>query len=234
MVNMRISPFAIISIVLVLIALVLVLITSGLSPLTMGVATATALVVLTMLYLGVRHPVRSGPVPVENFSLWADVGEPAAELRRLSPDDVEAAVRIANADLGALSSNAKLLNSRISLLIGRPEFEGLTREKMDLQMEDLFRSLRESVKKLSAKKRFSPEALSSLERCAAQAGQIANKLYDFQRGKPELVHIYLEPLCRAAEKLSRDLKRAFENMSDFMKGATVQPEGGEPSGEAPR
>lgn len=231
---MRISPFAALPIFLALIALVLVGGTSGpLSPLTMGIAVATVLVAFAILYQHVRPPTKVGQVPVENFSLWADVGEPAVELRRLSPGDVEVAVRIANADLSSLSSNAELLNSRISLLLGRPEFKELTREKMNLQTEGLSQSLREIVKKSGAEKKFSPEALSSIEQCAAQADRIANKLYDFQRRKPELVHIYMEPLRRAAEKLSSDLRLAFKNVSNFMKGAAVQPEGGEPRGEAP-
>lgn len=221
---LRTLPF--VALVLALIALVLAGGTSGpLLPLTIGIVVATVLVTLATLYQYVRPPLNVRQVPVENFSLWADIGEPAVELRRLSPGDVEAAVRIANADFGSLSSNAELLNSRVSLLLGRPEFGELTRERINLQTEGLSQNLRDLVKKLNAEKRFSPEVLNLIEQYATQTDRIANKLYDLQRGKPELVHIYLEPLRRAAEKLSRDLRQASANVSNFMKGVTVQSEG---------
>lgn len=222
---MRLHPIAVIPLFLAAVALAIAGGTRGyLLPLTVGLAAATVLVALATIFQYVRPSAEVKQVPVENFSLWADIGEPGAELRRLSPDDLEAAVRIANADLGSLSSNAGLLNARISLLLGRPEFVELTQEKFDEQTGRLSRDLHAAVKRLGTGKDFSAEVLNLIEQCASQADRIANKLYDFQRGKPELVHIYTEPLRRAAEKLSRDLRLVFTNVSDFVKGASAKSE----------
>lgn len=202
------------------IALIIASGTSGyLLPLTAGLAAATVLVVLGIISQYMKPPAEVKQVPIENFYLWADIGESGAELRRLSPGDVEAATRIASADLGSLSSNADLLNSRISLLLGRDGFEELTQEKFNGQTEKLSEDLRGITKQL--KKGFQAEILSSIEQCASQADRIANKLYDFQRGKSEVVHVYVEPLRRAAEKLSSDLRLAFTNISNFVKSASA-------------
>ncbi|MBA7618073.1 hypothetical protein ES703_25392 [subsurface metagenome] len=215
---MRPHPLVIIPLFLAVIALVIASGTSGyLLPLTAGLAAATVLVVLGIISQYMKPPAEVKQVPIENFYLWADIGESGAELRRLSPGDVEAATRIASADLGSLSSNADLLNSRISLLLGRDGFEELTQEKFNGQTEKLSEDLRGITKQL--KRGFQAEILSSIEQCASQADRIANKLYDFQRGKSEVVHVYVEPLRRAAEKLSSDLRLAFTNISNFVKSA---------------
>jgi len=215
---MRLYPLAIIPLFLAVIALIIAGVSGGyLLPLTAALAVATVLVTLGIIFQYAKPFTETKQVPIENFYLWADIGESGAELRRLSPEDVEAATRIASADLGSLSSNAKLLNARISLLIGRDGFGELTREKFNEQTEKLSEDLRWITKKL--KKGFKAEILNSIEQCASRADRIANKLYDFQRGKSEVVHIYTEPLRRASEKLSSDLRLAFVNISNFMKTA---------------
>jgi len=220
---MRTHLIVIIPLFLAMIALVIAGGTSGyFLPLTVGLAVATAFVAFAIIFQYTRPPPEVKQVPIENFYIWSDIGESGAELRRLSPGDVEAATRIASADLGSLSSNADLLNSRISLLLGREGFEELTREKFNSQTEKLSEDLRGITKQL--KKGFQAEILSSIEQCASQADRIANKLYDFQRGKSEVVHIYAEPLRRAAEKLSSDLRLAFVNISNFMKSTPAGPE----------
>ncbi|MBA7502082.1 hypothetical protein ES706_00658 [subsurface metagenome] len=217
---MRPPLLTIIPLFLAVIALIIASGTSGyLLPLTAVLAAVTVLVVLGIISQYMKPPAEVKQVPIENFYLWADIGESGAELRRLSPGDVEAATRIASADLGSLSSNADLLNSRISLLLGRDGFEELTQEKFNGQTEKLSEDLRGITKQL--KKGFQAEILSSIEQCASQADRIANKLYDFQRGKSEVVHVYVEPLRRAAEKLSSDLRLAFTNISNFVKSASA-------------
>ncbi|MQY68594.1 MAG: hypothetical protein GH150_04300 [Hadesarchaea archaeon] len=220
MMIMRPPLLTIIPLFLAVIALIIASGTSGyLLPLTAVLAAVTVLVVLGIISQYMKPPAEVKQVPIENFYLWADIGESGAELRRLSPGDVEAATRIASADLGSLSSNADLLNSRISLLLGRDGFEELTQEKFNGQTEKLSEDLRGITKQL--KKGFQAEILSSIEQCASQADRIANKLYDFQRGKSEVVHVYVEPLRRAAEKLSSDLRLAFTNISNFVKSASA-------------
>lgn len=221
---MRLSIIAILPLLLAFIALVMAGGTGGqLLPLTVGIAVATALVAIATLFLYTKPSTEVKHIPVENFFLWTDVGEPAVELRRLDPNDVGAAMRIAGADLGSLSSNVDLLGARLSLLIGRHGFEELTQEKLRKRTDNLSQDLRKIVKTLSTAKEFSKETLNSIEQCASEADRIANKLFDFQRGKPEIVHIYVEPLRRAAEKLSRDMRSTAKNLSNFIKSTSSTP-----------
>ncbi len=238
--RMRFNPIAVIPLFLAAVALVIASKAGGYSLLLTAVLAAVAVFIsLVTIFRYGRPSVEVKQPPVENFqyakpsvdvkqvsiedfSLWADVEEPGSELRRLSPDDLEAAMRITNADFSSLSSNADLLNARISLLLGRPEFVELTQEKFDEQTGCLSQDLRIALKKLGTGKELSAEVLNLIERCASQADRIANKLYDFQRGKPELVQIYTEPLRRAAEKLSRDMRLVFTNVSDFVKSTSTE------------
>lgn len=218
MVNMRIHPLSILPFILALIALVLAGYTSGLSMLlTVGLAAATALIGMALIFQHVMSP-EAKQVPLENFSLWADVGEPGVELKRLSYDDIAAAVRIVAADLGSLVSNAELLGARISMLVDRPEFEELGKEKLNRQVDGISRDIKAVVRKIRSANGFTSELIASLEQYAAQSDRIANKLYEFEHGKSEVVHVYVEPLRRAAEKLSRDLRLASVNMSNFVHG----------------
>ncbi len=223
--NMRIHPMGIIilALVLSLVALIMAGFTSGLQMvLTIGIAAATVLVVIAILFQYIKSSSESKQVPVENFSLWADVGEPAAELRRFSYDDVGAAVRIAVADLGSLSSNAELLGSRVSILLDKEEFVGMRQEHIHTATENLAFGIKTVIKKLRSAKGFPSDVITLLEKYAAQSDRIANKLFEFEHGKSEVVHIYIEPLRRAAEKLSRDLRLASANLSNFAQGIAAK------------
>jgi len=223
--HMRFHPIAVVPLFLAGVALVIGVKAGGyLLPFTAVLAAATVFISLAAILRYARLPIQVKQMPVENFSFWADAGKPGAELRHLSLDDLAAAVRIAKADLGFLSSNADLLNARTSLLLGKPEFVELVQKKLDGQTGRLSQDLQGAVKKLGTGREISVELLDLIERCASQADRIANKLYDFQQGKPELVHTYVEPLRRGAEKLSRDLRIVFTNVSDFVKSAPAESE----------
>ena len=216
---MRIHPLAVLPLLLAFSALVMAGYTSGPAMvLTAGVAAAAVLVGMATLFQYTKPSPEARQVPVENFSLWADVGEPAAELRRLGLGDMGAAVRIASADLGSLVANSELLRARILMLTGKGGFEGLREEKIHRRAENLTHDVKMAIGKMSAASGFSADVLTLLEQCAAQADRIANKLFEFERGKSEVVHIYVDPLRRAAEKLSRDLRLGSANISGFMQG----------------
>lgn len=222
---MRFHPIAVIPMLLAAVALVMGVKAGGnFLPLTAVLAAAAVIISLAAILRSAGPSIRAKQVPVESFTFWADVREPGAELRHLNPDDLKAAMRIAKADVGSLSSNADLLSTRVSLLLGRPEFVKLIQEKFDGQTERLAQDLHAIVKRLGTGKELSVEVLNLIERCASQADRIANKLYDFQRGKPEFVHTYMEPLRRAAEKLSHDLRLVFTNVLDFVKSASTESE----------
>jgi hypothetical protein len=195
--------------------------------LTFGAAAASVLVAIATFYQYRKPPVEVSNIPIENFSLWADVGEPGAGLRRLSEGDIEAALRIISADFSALAPNVGLLSERLSILMGRHGFDDLTRSKLHRSAYNLLEDIRSIIKKMGSGEGRSTEGiqrlLDSIEGCAAQADRIANKLYDFERGKPEVVRVYTEPLRRAAEKLSRDLRLANTNLRNYMKVAIGVP-----------
>jgi len=214
---MRLYPLAIIPLVLSLGAIILSVITPG--PqfyLTVGVAGATFLVSAAILFTYARKSTEARQIPLENFSLWADVGEPAAELRRLSAGDAFAAAQIAATDLASLAANAELLQSRTYLLVGRAGFECVTEEKMHRRVESLLNDINRITRTISDSKKLTADIIPQIEQCAAQAERIAVKFFELEDGKPETVYIYLEPLRRAAEKLSHDLKLAASNISKYL------------------
>jgi len=214
---MRLYPLAIIPLILSLAAIVLSVSAPG--PqfyLTVGVAGATFLVSAAILFTYSRRSTEAKQIPLENFSLWTDVGEPAAELRRLSLTDVFAAAQITSTDLASLAANAELLQSRSYMLVGRDGFEDLLKEKMHRRVENLASDIHAITEKINSDRKLSPEIIPMIEQCASQADRIANKFFELEGGKPEVVYLYLEPLRRAAEKLSRDLRQASSNISKYL------------------
>ncbi|MEM2875128.1 MAG: hypothetical protein QW567_03820 [Candidatus Hadarchaeales archaeon] len=223
---MRINPLAIIPLALAMLALVISAFTVGWSPslmaITIGLAVATALVAIATLFQYTRSSAEAKQVPVENFSLWADVGEPAAELRRMGYENVQAAVRIAAADLGSLAANAELLSARIAMLLGKEGFAELSSSGVHREVEKIARGVNLVVEKLRSGNGLSPEIVAPLEEHASSADRVANKLFEFEKGKSEVVRIYVDPLRRASEKLSRDLRVAFGNINSFISGKPPQ------------
>jgi hypothetical protein len=224
--NMRIHPLTLVPLFLAFIGLMMAVFTAGTQIyLIIGLAVATILVAIATLFQYSRSSYEAKQVPLENFSIWADVGEPAAELRRLNFDDIGAAVRIAAADLGSLSANSELLGARISMLLGKEGFEDIRQEKLHQSLKNLASSVNAIVEKLRATNKFPAETVTSLEQCASQSDRIANKLFEFERGKSEVVRIYIEPLRRAAEKLSRDFRLASANLASFTFGMPAKETG---------
>jgi hypothetical protein len=193
---------------------------------TVGIATAAILVSIATFYIQNKPPAEVARIPLENFTLWADVGEPAAGIRRIGEGDVDSAMKIASTDFSSLASNSWLLSERLSILMGKHGFDELTRSKLNRAAYSLTEDIRSMMKKLKSSEGRSTEGvrklLDNIEGCAAQADRIANKLYDFERGKPEIIKVQTEPLRRAAEKLSRDLRQGNTNLRNFLK-LTAEP-----------
>ena len=230
---MRLYPLAIIPLALSLAAIVLSVSTQG--PqfyLTVGVAGATFLVSAAILFTYGRRSTEARQIPLENFSLWADVGEPAAELRRLSLGDSVAAAHIASTDLASLAANAELLQSRAYMLVGKAGFESLLEEKIHRRVENVANDINAITKKINSTRSLSNDLIPQIEQCAAQADRVANKFFELEGEKPEVVYLYLEPLRRAAEKLSRDLRQASLNISKYLQW-TVKEVPAVPKVEAP-
>jgi hypothetical protein len=222
---MRINPLAVIPLALAMVALAISALAVGLPQylvvITIGLSVATALVAIATLFQYARSSTEAKQVPVENFSLWADVGEPAAELRRMGYENVQAAAKIASADLGSLAANAELLSARIRMLVGKEGFADLP-GALQREIERVARGINEIVEKMRSSNGFSQELVTPLEEYASTADRVANKLFEFEKGKSEVVRIYVDPLRRASEKLSRDLRVAFGNINAFLSGKPSQ------------
>lgn len=223
--NMRLYPLAIIPMVLSLGAIVASIINPGpQSYLTVGVAGAAFLVSAAVLFTYSRKSTEAKQIPLENFSLWADVGEPAAELRRLGLGEKFAAAQITATDLDSLAANAELLQARTSMLVGRVGFESVTEEKMHRRVETLVSDINRIARSISASRELTKDVIPQIEQCAEQAERIADKFFELEEGKPETIYIYLEPLRRAAEKLSHDLRTAAANISKYLLWEEKAPE----------
>lgn len=163
--------------------------------------------------------VRRPTMPLEDFTVWMETGEPAAGLRELKPREVGAAAGMVSSSLGLLASNSELLTLRLSTLSGKRGFSELARSGIQLDAQELSGKIRKTIAKLGRGESWSPEelrpVLDELERCAAGYDRLANKLFEIHRERPEVIRSTAEPLRRAAERLSRDLRRACANIGDY-------------------
>ncbi|MEM2878296.1 MAG: hypothetical protein QXG10_01960 [Candidatus Hadarchaeales archaeon] len=223
---MKINPLAAVPLFLALLALVVSTMAVGtpfyLIVVIVGLAVATALVAIATLFQYTRSSTEAKQVPVENFSLWADVGEPAAELKRMGYENVEAALKIAAADLGSLAANAELLAARLAMLMDREGFGELTSSRINRDVQGIASGINSLVERMKKADGFSADDISPLEGYASTADRVANKLFEFEKGKSEIVHIYVDPLRRASEKLSRDIRVAYGNIKNFISSKPPQ------------
>jgi len=202
-----------------------------------GVSMATVVIGIAVIYLYSKPTeVALKGIQLENFSIWADIGDPGAELQRLEPNDLWSAVRVMRADLDTLSTNASLLGKRVSMLLGKENFGGLSRYDIQGDARKVAQRTSSLASRMESDGKFPSETTTILEQSAALLDRAANKLFEFERGKPETVHIYVDPLKRAAEKLSKDMRQATSNISDFSKsaakGAPAAPEKSAPAPES--
>jgi len=187
-------------------------------PLAFGVALATLAVAIAVAYQYVYVPKpKEEEIPLEDFSWWADIGEPFSGLKVLDSGDTIVAAQLVASDLKTLQKNAGLLNQRLSLLVGRREFEEFPGDLLTDESQHATNTLAELAKMCEQKGELKPELYKSLERSASRLDRVANKLFEFERGRSELVKTYVDPLRRAAEKLSKDLRKAASNLFKFEK-----------------
>ena len=228
--NMRLSPFAIASIVFAIIALALAGVAAAKMPsevpLAMGIIATAALTVVTLLIHHIRTPTKIGQTPIEDFHLWTKVGEPGAGILGLKPREKRLAASVLSADLNMLTTNAELLGGRLSLLAGRHGFDRLTKDQLHKDGQRLAKELRQTSRKVGLVENWSyaklQDVLTTLEKCASGYDRIGNKLYEFEKERPEIVKTTLEPLRRAAEKLSSGLRTCRANLESYMK-RTMKP-----------
>ena len=217
---MKFQPLAFVPFGMGIVALAVAIVAAPAEPLFLGVALATVMIGIAVIYLYGKPPeLAPKGIQLENFSIWADIGEPGAELQRLEPNDMWSAVRVMKTDLDTLSANAALIGKRILMLIGRDNFDGIARHDLQGDARKVARKTSDLAKKMEADGKFPSETIPILEQNAALLDRVANKLFEFEHGKPEMVHIYVDPLKRAAEKLSKDMRQATSNIASFSKGA---------------
>ncbi|MEM3519104.1 MAG: hypothetical protein QW179_01625 [Candidatus Hadarchaeales archaeon] len=204
------------------IALVIAIVAVGLAiamgPLGIALALATLGVATAVVYQYTSvPPPRKEEIILEDFSWWADIGEPGASLRALDPPDPYIASQIVSSDMGILAKNSDLLSKRLSLLEDRIEFQGLYAGVLSKDVENVTNALSGMIATLAKTRAIPADMTKKMDEQAAILDRIANKLFEFEKGKSEVVKIYIDPLRRAAEKLSSDLRSGAANILKFEK-----------------
>jgi hypothetical protein len=225
---MKFPVLGILALIISFSAFVFAAASQGLSLLLLtALVSAAVIVVFATLYLymkprkepAVLSVEPASHIPLEDFTVWVDIGSPAEELQSLSWKDAELALATVRADLSSLVTNVRLLNDRIGLLIGRSGFEGLTSAGLSQDLQNLNYGI-SFILDLVGVPKFSIEGMREIanraEGCALIAEQIAGKLRAFREGKPNEISVYIRPLLRAVEKLSSDLRAAKSNIDLFI------------------
>lgn len=227
---MRIHPLPILALLASLGALLLVgLDVGGTTPWMLFISAASCLVALSVfaLYLS-SSPHRPLEVPVEDFSLWVDAGEPARELQKLGPSDLPLATMVLRADLGSIVSNSELLTSRLSIALNRPELQDLARFKLVPRSREVSDILKGAVVSLSSKpsQEGLGELVSSLERAATAAEAILRDMEGISLAKRGVGEAHLLPLRRALDRMVKDLKELKSNTESYLRLFLLTPGGG--------
>jgi hypothetical protein len=218
---MRIHPLPILALLSSIAALVLVgLDMGGTAPWMLFISAAVCLVAFSVFVLYLTAPThRPLEVPVEDFSLWVDAGEPAKELQKLGPSELPLATMVLRADLGSIISNSELLCSRLSIALAKPELLDLAKFELVPRSKELLNVLREAEATLSGTS--SPETLrelvSSLERAATGAESILRDLEGISLAKRGVGETYLLPLRRATDRMVKDLKDLKSNTESYLR-----------------
>lgn len=199
-------------------ALLAVILASITGPLALGVAIATLGVAFAVVYQYLYAPgTKEEEIRVEDFSWWADLGEPLFRLKEASPNDEPAAAQLIASDLKVIHKNCSLLHDRISLLVGRRGFEDLPATLLVTETQQVAGAMQKLVEECEKSLRLRPDLYKTLERMASRLDRVGNKLYEFERGKSETIIAYVDPLRRAAEKLSKDLRKAASHLFQYEK-----------------
>lgn len=218
---MRIHPLPILALLASVGALLLVgLDVGGTTPWMLFISAASCLVALSVFALYLTSPSRRPlEVPVEDFSLWVDAGEPAKELQKLGPSDLPLATMVLRADLGSIVSNSELLTSRLSIALTRPELQDLAKFKLDSRSREVSDLLKGTLATLSGKpsQEALRESVSSLERVANAAETILRDLEGISLAKRGVGEAHLLPLRRALDRMVKDLKELKSNTESYLR-----------------
>jgi len=218
---MRIHPLPILALLASIGALLLVgLDVGGTAPWMLFISAASCLVALSVFALYLTSPSRRPlEVPIEDFSLWVDAGEPARELQKLGPSDLPLASMVLRADLGSIVSNSDLLASRLSIALGRPELQDLAKFRLDSRSREVSEILKGAVVALSGKpsQEALKDAVNSLERAANLAEAILRDLEGISLAKKGVGEAHLLPLRRALDRMVKDLRDLRSNTESYLR-----------------
>jgi DNA-binding transcriptional regulator YbjK len=218
---MRIHPLPVLALLSSIAALVAGgLEVGGTTPWMLFISAAACLVALSVFVLYLTAPThRPLEVPVEDFSLWVDAGEPAKDLQKLGPSELPLATMVLRSDLGSIVSNSELLCSRLSIAVTKPELQDLAKFELVPRSRELLSVLRGAEASLSGSS--SPETLrqlvSSLERAAIAAEAILRDLEGISLAKRGVGETYLLPLRRAIDRMVKDLKELKANTESYLR-----------------
>lgn len=224
---MRIHPLPILALLCSMGAILMVAFdVGGVTPWMLLLSTASCLVALSVFALYLSSPSHQPlEVPVEDFSLWVDAGEPAKGLQKLGPSELPVALTVLRADLGSILSNCELLTSRLSIALKKPELRDLSKFRLEARSRELQELLADAEKALLQKS--SPqtlqETLSSFERAANAAESLLRDLEGISLAKGGIGETYLLPLRRALDRMVKDLKELRSNTESYLRLSLLLP-----------
>ncbi len=189
------------------------------TPWVFGIAAAACLVAFSILVLYTSFFPEGGKIPIEDFTIWADIEDPARELRKLGPSELTMAARVLKVDLSSILSNAGLLNSRLSMLMSKPELRDLAKSNLSIRVNEFVKELKTTVGKLSntPSTAIFQEVLASLEKHISDGELIFSDLNEIQHKRGGVVETYLTPLTRASERLIKSLRELKSNIEGYVR-----------------
>lgn len=185
------------------------------APAAVGIALATILVATASVYLYISRPRRTlSRTPVEDFSWWADVGEPLASLKKMDPKSI-AVPSVFLSDMRSIARNVELLFQRLRLVVWRSDFSDMPSRDVITELDTVRSFLQMMLRKVEREMRLEPNFHESIADLASRMKKIAGTLSGYLQTKPEVLRAYVNPLARAAERIAGDLETASENYREF-------------------
>ncbi len=187
-------------------------------PLQKGISAAAALVVLSVLYLYQPKPAPpiAQRVPVEDFSIWVDIGEPLSKLSQVEPGQLLLAGRLVKEDMKLLCSNLDLLDSRLKMMSGRfGELEGIGELAFEVKrrLELLGSDFPSNPSVLRERKK---DMLTVLEYSEMDMKYAHEKLVFLLSSQPIEQTYMLEQLERQVRRMEEGIRQARRNLSAFL------------------
>jgi len=187
-----------------------------------AVALASAVVLLATFYLYKPKPppAPSERLPVADFTVWVEAGEPFLKIENMG-GDLKSAASLVRQDVKDLCANLDLLASRLEIMEGKGVgVEGLKEATLEVgrRMEIFSREFPEFPGRALEKKDF---LLNTLDQCSTNLTYVSEKLLELSRTQPPELSTPLSLLQARAGKLAEDFRKARSHLGVLL--ASIKP-----------